>query len=295
MAQGFPKAGLFRGKDLSPLFVVVIAVAIIVVTWVYFSQVKDDDDSEKVYKVDITALNDTHLLYPGKETHFAVIVTNLGNVSDEIELEGRSPPDMFIRFDDFAPDDKGDELVAGNVVFLKSGQSAAVIVTVGTFNGTVAKKSLNVVATSRGNHLKTANMWLNVYIKEQGNGSASKIRDNVQANYAGCRVNGHVFDTNLESVARNKDLDRSDNVKGKTSFSPLKVYIGDNDPDPDDEYIQVVEGFWQGLDMMDVGETKVVRLDPARAYGEQESSSNELAGKWLIFEITLVSIDGTED
>ena len=294
MAQGFPKTGLFRGKDLSPLIVVIIAATIIIIAAVYWNQTKSDDDgSEKVYKVDIAALNDTHTAYWGRGTEFAVIVHNLGNDSDDIEMTARAPEGIVYSFEEPFINDNGPVLFEANTFHLEAGQSGAVIVSVSTnTSAEPGKRSINIVATSRGNRLKSANVWLNLYVEEPEDATPVEQKDLVQVDYAGIKVSGEVFDTSMESIAKDGNLERSDNVKGKTSFFPLKVYVGGKDPDSGDDYIQVIEGFWQGALQMMVGETRVVRLEPGRAYGDEPNENNELAGKWLIFEITLLSIDG---
>jgi len=295
MAQGFPKIGLFRGKDLSLPIVLIVAAAIIIIAAVYWYQTKnDDDDSEKVYKVDLVALNDTHTVYPGRENQFAVIVHNLGNVSDEIELAVRSPEEIGAFFEEGVVDDDDNFIFGQNIAHLKAGRSCAIILNTLVLNASQesGKMSINVVATSTGNRLKSANIWLSLYIEEVEDDTIPvDHNDKVQVDYTGFRLSGEVFDTSVESIAKDGNLERNDNVKSKTSFLPLKVYLGETDPDTEDDYIQVIEGFWQGTLHMMVGETKVVRLDPVRAYGVEENENNELAGKWLLFEITLLSID----
>ena len=296
MAQGFPKIGLFRGKDLSLPIVVIVAAAIIIIATVYWYQTKnDDDDSEKVYNVDIKALNDTHTVYSGRESQFAVIVHNLGNVSDEIELAVRAPEEIGAFFEEGFLDDDGAPIFGQNIAHLKAGGSCAVILNTLVLNATQepGKMSINVVATSRGNRLKSANVWLNLYIEELEDHTQAEHEYKVQVDYTGFRVSGEVFDSSVESIAKDGNLERNDNLKSKTSFSPLKVYVGPADSNTDDEYISVVSGFWESIVQMAVGQTRVVRLDPGRAYGVEENSNNELAGKWLLFEITLLSIDGT--
>ncbi|MEE9150229.1 MAG: FKBP-type peptidyl-prolyl cis-trans isomerase, partial [Thermoplasmata archaeon] len=68
----------------------------------------------------------------------------------------------------------------------------------------------------------------------------------------------------------------------RPSYSPLKMYVNDTDPDESDDYGVLIEGFWEGALGMKVDETKVVRIPSEKGYGD---------GLTRIFEITIVSID----
>ena len=61
------------------------------------------------------------------------------------------------------------------------------------------------------------------------------------------------------------------------------MYVGNPDPNPTDLYVLVIEGFWEEIIGMKENETRVVRVPPEKAYDD---------GRWWIFEIILVSIDG---
>jgi FKBP-type peptidyl-prolyl cis-trans isomerase 2 len=77
----------------------------------------------------------------------------------------------------------------------------------------------------------------------------------------------------------------------RSFYEPLKMFVGDTDPDPSDDYGGMIEGFWEGVIGMKMNETKVVRIPPEKAYTRPGYESHALYGKTLIFEITVVSID----
>ncbi len=88
---------------------------------------------------------------------------------------------------------------------------------------------------------------------------AAKKGDKVEVNYTGRFPNGQVFDT---SVGR----------------APLPFTIGGG---------QLIEGFDEAVVGMRVGDRKTVTIPPEKGYG---FSGHPLAGKTLVFEISLVAI-----
>ena len=88
---------------------------------------------------------------------------------------------------------------------------------------------------------------------------AAKKGDKVDVNYTGRFPDGKVFDT---SVGR----------------SPLGFTIGGG---------QLIEGFDEAVVGMRVGDRKTITIPPEKGYG---FGDHPLAGKTLVFEISLVSI-----
>ena len=89
----------------------------------------------------------------------------------------------------------------------------------------------------------------------------AKSGDTVEVDYTGKFEDGEVFDSS----------------EGR---DPLMFTLGAG---------QVIAGFDKGVLGMAVGESKTITIPPAEAYGER--GSHPLAGKTLIFEITLVGIN----
>ena len=90
-----------------------------------------------------------------------------------------------------------------------------------------------------------------------------KEGDYVKVDYIGELEDGTIFDT---SIGR----------------EPLGFTVGAG---------QMIAGFDSGVVGMAVGEEKTLTLPPEEAYGESSAINNHpLAGKTLIFKITLVSI-----
>lgn len=89
----------------------------------------------------------------------------------------------------------------------------------------------------------------------------AKSGDVVEVDYTGKFENGEVFDSS----------------EGR---DPLQFQVGTG---------QVILGFDDAVVGMSVGESKEAKIPPERAYGA--SGSHPLAGKTLIFKITLVGIN----
>jgi peptidylprolyl isomerase len=92
----------------------------------------------------------------------------------------------------------------------------------------------------------------------------AKKGDIVEVDYTGTFENGDVFDTS----------------EGR---EPLKFELGAG---------QMIPGFDKAVDGMKFGEEKTVTLPPEEAYGT--SGPHPMAGKTLVFKITLVGINPSD-
>jgi len=79
--------------------------------------------------------------------------------------------------------------------------------------------------------------------------------DTVTIEYTGRLDDGSVFDTSLESVAAEADLESD-----RRSYEPLTVTVGDGG---------IIEGLEEALLGMEAGEEQTVEIEPERAYGER--------------------------
>ena len=84
---------------------------------------------------------------------------------------------------------------------------------------------------------------------------AVKMGDNVSADYTGSLVNGYIFDTSIESVAKENNLSQ------EREYKPLRFTIGKG---------EVIEGFDEGIVGMKVGESKKLTIPPEKAYGPKD-------------------------
>lgn len=78
-----------------------------------------------------------------------------------------------------------------------------------------------------------------------------KNGDTVSVNYTGSLQDGKVFDTNIESVAKQHDII-------KPEYVPSKFKVGEQ---------EMIEGFDEGVVGMKVGEIKTLTIPPEKGYG----------------------------
>jgi FKBP-type peptidyl-prolyl cis-trans isomerase 2 len=78
-----------------------------------------------------------------------------------------------------------------------------------------------------------------------------KKGDTISVNYTGSLQDGKVFDTNIESVAKQHDII-------KPEYVPLKFKVGEPG---------MIKGFDEGVVGMKVGETKTLTIPPEKGYG----------------------------
>lgn len=78
-----------------------------------------------------------------------------------------------------------------------------------------------------------------------------KIGDNISVEYTGSLINGDIFDTSIESVAKQHNLSRIE-------FQPFRFTVGKG---------QAIEGLDEGIIGMKVGESKKLTIPPEKAYG----------------------------
>ncbi len=102
-----------------------------------------------------------------------------------------------------------------------------------------------------------------------------QVGDKVKVNYIGAFTDGKIFDTSHEDVAKKAGIFDS----GRW-YEPLAVTAGAG---------ELIKGFDNALIGMTVGEKKQVTIPPEMAYGK--SGDHPLAGKTLVFNIELVSIN----
>ena len=102
---------------------------------------------------------------------------------------------------------------------------------------------------------------LQIYIQQEGTGTAAKTGDTVTVNYTGRLVNGTVFDSS----------------EGKPPFS-FTLGVG-----------QVIPGWDEGLQGMKVGGKRQLVIPPDLAYGSSSVGSIP-ANSTLIFDVELVDV-----
>ncbi len=117
-----------------------------------------------------------------------------------------------------------------------------------------------------------------VYYKQtkEGNGAKPQSGDNVKVHYVGRFLDGKVFDTSVESVAK-----ESGNYTPQRDYSPLPFTIGKG---------QMIKGFEAAVIGMSIGEKGIVVIPSSLAYGNRQRGSIPPYSS-LVFELELVEIE----
>jgi len=100
--------------------------------------------------------------------------------------------------------------------------------------------------------------------------------DTLLVNYTGRTLNGHVFDSSVESVARQAGLQQP----GRT-YEPFKFVVGQG---------QVIPGWDEGLQLMTEGSKATFIIPSKLAYGEQGGGNDIPPYSTLVFDIELVKV-----
>lgn len=254
------------------LIALIILIIVVVAAWKILS---DSDESEEKnledYGVKITCLNSQHEVDGGNFTNYIIIGKNMGKASDTIKLSSfGKQKDWEVQFDK-------------NNIKLKPKKSFVSILNITVPSSHFGKSfPLSVTASSKTNPSKEDSINIIVNITSL-TGERIKNGDEISVDYIGClETNGTIFDTSVEIVGKNdnlsftKDLNERRNQKDYSRDLDFTVGKG-----------QMIEGFDEAVVGMKVGDTKVVRIPPEKAYGKDPN--NWLGRETLIFEITLQS------
>jgi FKBP-type peptidyl-prolyl cis-trans isomerase 2 len=122
-----------------------------------------------------------------------------------------------------------------------------------------------------------------------GQKAAVKNGDNISVNYIGRLPDGKVFDTNIETVAKENNL-----FNPEKNYIPLQFVVGTK---------KVIRGFDEGVLGMKVGDSKIITIPPEKGYGlinpmliqampriENVSATREIP---KVFDVPLNQFEGT--
>lgn len=110
---------------------------------------------------------------------------------------------------------------------------------------------------------------MKVEILKQGTGDGAKAGDSIVVNYTGTLLDGTKFDSSVDPSFGH--------------VAPFPYTLGQN---------QVIQGWELGLLGMKTGEERRLTIPPELAYGAQSPSRLIPANATLVFDITMLSING---
>ena len=251
---------------------------------------------------------------------FAVGVANLGNYSHEFTVTSNSGigsawytwafpiyinSSAFEKIPGYSEhlEGHGNQVLGyyhGTTFVLEPNDVQIIIFRTSFIDNAIDRSELEILANTtwhnNSNSLvgETKNLTFVMSATEFGqNGQQVEIGNYTESYYAGIAAeSGLMFDTNIDYLWDNYEYRQAGVNNNNRHTSTLSAYnVGcnaENDPSENcDGSKGMIEGFDAGMLGMYVGQTKYVVIPPELAYGEEGS----LAGKTLIFSITIVSID----
>lgn len=112
---------------------------------------------------------------------------------------------------------------------------------------------------------------------KKGSGKNAAQGQKVKVNYVGKRLDGKIFDTNIEEVAKENGL-----YMPARNYEPMEVTAGMG---------QMIRGFDEALMMMPKGSKAILIIPFELGYGERAVSEDIPAFTTLVFEVEMVSIN----
>lgn len=114
---------------------------------------------------------------------------------------------------------------------------------------------------------------------EEGNGPKPTVGQTVNIHYAGYLANGTLFDSSIKEIAQKNG--KYDNRR--EPYNPYPVVYGPQG--------QVIQGWKEGLTLMNVGDKFKLIIPPNLGYGSREMGGGVIpANSWLVFDVEMVSI-----
>lgn len=121
---------------------------------------------------------------------------------------------------------------------------------------------------------------LKIFSIKQGNGEQPKIGQKVNVLYAGYFVNGDLFDSNYEAVAKKYNT-FDQNRKDQGGYEPFPMLYSPE--------AQLVPGFREGLQTMKVGDKVRLFIPPHLGYGDKNYGPIP-ANSTLVFDLEITGI-----
>lgn len=201
-------------------------------------------------------------------------------------VAGQEVADAISKVDRNTQDRPNEEVVMNKVTIIRKGSAAKDYNAAEAF--TAAKQGIVDAKLEKENALKRQIRELaegfdssstGMYYKElvAGEGPKPTEEQTVLMNYSGFLLDGTLFDSSVESVAR-----ENGKYNEGRKYEPFPVQASRNAP--------VILGWREALTMMNVGDKYKLIIPPHLAYGTRGAGNVIPPNAWLIFEVEMVSI-----
>jgi len=114
-------------------------------------------------------------------------------------------------------------------------------------------------------------------VLEKGEGPKPEQGQTVLTNYAGYLVDGTLFDSSIEEVAK-----AGGKYNPQRTYEPFPVQVGPQ--------ARVIQGWKEALSMMQVGDKWKLIIPPNLGYGSRGAGGVIPPDAWLVFEVEMVKI-----
>ena len=142
------------------------------------------------------------------------------------------------------------------------------------------QKDAKAIASYLADHQITAETTasgLHYVIDTSGQGAKPKLGDKVKVNYTGWLLEGKIFDTSLEEVAKKHGMHDP-----KRTYQPFEFELGAG---------QIIQGWDEGIRLLNKGSKARLFIPSILAYGSQGVGNGMIPPHAiLVFEVALVDI-----
>jgi FKBP-type peptidyl-prolyl cis-trans isomerase 2 len=245
------------------------------------------EEEKKTKPIEIKLIGSSHKIFAGNSTTYVILVTNNQNINDSFSLTVSSKPegwDVILNLTSFNLSTKDYGKASLGIFLVVNASSDA---SLGDYKVTIEVISIN------GGNKNSITITTKVIGKDE---NPVKRGDKVEVDYLGYHVDYKIFDTSIEDIGTNAAILRVPDFTTRGAYSTLKVYVGPEDPDPADPYGSTVEGFWETIEGMSIGQSRTVVLPPFKGYGQFVNATLNLTEEVLILEtMTMDEYDAVYD
>lgn len=230
-----------------------------------------EEEGKKEKPLELELIGSSHNIYAGNSTTYIILVKNNRDENDTVDLSVVSKPSGW------------DVTLNQTKMNFTKKRSLGIFVMVNSSKDTSkGDHKVKIEAVSDVDGAKDSLSITTKVIDEEGKKVLTGYK--VEVDYLGYLVDFRVFDTSIEDIARNIAVRKTSDFSVRALYEPLKVYVGPTDPDPEDDYITSVEGFWEAIVGLKVGGSRTVVLPPSKAYGEFANATLNVTEEVLMLE-----------
>jgi FKBP-type peptidyl-prolyl cis-trans isomerase 2 len=235
-----------------------------------------EDDEKKTPKTQLSIIGGSHKVYAGDTTTYLLLVKNNRDENDTFSLSTSSVPSGW---------DVNLNITSFNVS--KKSSFGIFVVVESAANSKTGEHKIKITAESITFDIKKSLTIKTKVISQSG--EKVIIGDKVSVKYFGYLSEFKVFDTSISDIGEDKAIQKTSSFAPNKAYEPLQVQVSAEDPDDQDPYISTVEGFWEGLVGMRVGQSRTIHVPPDKGYANYENATVNTTEEIPMLETMTVS------